>query len=256
MNVSLKSVPSQEEAQWQARVDLAACHRIAVRLGMHQGIDNHLTTMVPGHSNRFYLAPFGLHWSELRASDFCEVDFDKRLVAGKGPIEDSALYIHLPIHRVGPRAYAVLHTHMPHATALTMLEDPTLEMGVQSGLMFHNDIAYVDYDGLAFNAAEGERLGRSLGDKSVLMMRNHGALTIGRTLPEAFERLYFLEKTAEVQLLAMSTGRPRRLVPEAIIQKSVTQIGEGAVVGGVDRADLHFQALKRLLDRSEADYAT
>ncbi len=172
MNTNIKPIQAQAHLERQARIDLAACHRIAARFELHEAIDNHMTLLVPGCTDRFYLAPFGMHWSEIKASDFCEVDLSGRLVAGKGPIEPTALYIHAPVHRLAPRARCVLHTHMPYATALTMLEQPGLRMAVQSAVMFHEDIAFVEYHGLAYDQSEGERLAHSLGDKSVLMMRN------------------------------------------------------------------------------------
>ncbi len=150
-----------------------------------------------------------------------------------------------------------MHTHMPYATALCMLENPRLEMAVQSALGFYDDVAYdPTYNGLAYDVSEGERLAQSLGDKSVLMMANHGVLVVGNTVPLAFERLYFLERAAQAQVLALSTGRPLRLIPEPVIQKTVAQFSAGGLVGGRDRADLHFDALKRVLGRADSDYAS
>lgn len=256
MSAQVKPVVSTPTAEWQGRVDLAACYRLAAHFGFNEGIDNHLTLMVPGTDDRFLLVPFGLHWSEVRASDFMVIDFEGRMLSGRGPVEDTALYIHLPVHRASPRARCVLHTHMPYATALSMLENPRLEMAVQSALMFADDIAYVDYNGLAYDAGEGERLARALGEKSALLMRNHGVLVIGATVAEAFERLYFLERAAQAQVLARSTGQPLRLVPEPIVRATLAQFSSGGEVGGRDRAELHFEALKRLLDRTQADYAS
>ena len=257
MSASLKSVIAPMDAERQARVDLAACYRLAAHFGLNEGIDNHLTLLVPGHADRFLLAPFGLHWSEVRASDFLVVDFEGRLVSGRGPIEDTALYIHLPVHRLAPQASCALHTHMPYATALCMLENPQLEMAVQSALGFCDDIAYeCDYNGLAFDHTEGERLARALGTKSVLMMRNHGVLVVGQTVPQAFERLYFLERAAQAQVLALSTGRALRRIPEPVLRATVAQLQGGGAVAGQDRAELHFAALKRLLDRTSPDYAS
>jgi ribulose-5-phosphate 4-epimerase/fuculose-1-phosphate aldolase len=151
----------------------------------------------------------------------------------------------------------VLHTHMTYATAMTMLENPRLEMAVQSALGFYEDVAYdPNYNGLAFDYTEGERMAGVLGTKSVLMLGNHGALVIGETIPQAFERLYFLERACQAQVLALSTGRALKLVPEKIVKSTVAQFSSGGKVGGRDRADLHFDALKRLLDRQHADYAS
>jgi ribulose-5-phosphate 4-epimerase/fuculose-1-phosphate aldolase len=257
MNASLKSVQAPTESESQARVDLAACYRLAAHFGLNEGIDNHLTLMVPGHSDRFLLAPFGLHWSEVKASDFMVIDFDGQIQSGRGPVEDTALYIHLPVHRLAPRARCVLHTHMPYATALGMLENPRLEMAVQSALAFYDDIAYdTDYNGLAFDPSEGERLAWALGDKSVLMMGNHGALAVGESVPKAFERLYFLERASQAQVLALSTGRPLRRIPEPVAKATAAQFASDGTVGGRDRAELHFDALKRMLDRTQADYTS
>jgi len=257
MSVSPRPFAKPSEAQRQAKIDLAACHRLGCRFGLNEGIDNHLTLLVPGHRDRFYLAPFGLHWSEVKASAFMEIDFDGQLVAGLGPIEDTALHIHLPVHRAAPHAACVFHTHMPYATALSMLENPRLEMAVQSALGFYDDIAYdTHYNGLALDDAEGERMARVLGQKSVLMLANHGALVIGASVPEAFERLYFLERAAQAQVLALSTGRKLRLIPDAVAQATLAQFKASAAIGGRGRPELHFAALKRLLDRSEPDYAT
>ena len=242
----------------RARIDLAACHRLAAHFGLNEGIDNHLTMLVPGHDDRFFLSPFGLHWSEVRASDFMVIDFNGRMLSGRGPIEDTALYIHLPVHRLAPHARVALHTHMPYATALTMLQNPRLEMAHQNAIPFYEEIAYaVDYGGLAFDVSEGERLARALGSKSVLFMRNHGVLVVGQTVAEAFERLYFLERAAMTQVLALSTGRPLHVIPEAVVKATVAQnSGDGGLVGGKKRPDLHFAALKRMLDRASPDYAS
>ncbi|MGB9330308.1 MAG: aldolase [Steroidobacteraceae bacterium] len=245
----------RSEAERRARIDLAACHRLAARFGLNEGIDNHLTMLVPGHADRFYLAPFGLLWSEVKASDFLELDFTGAVVAGNGLVEDTALYIHLPVHRLAPAARCVLHTHMPHATALSMLEDASLQMAAQNAVGFYNEIAYADYNGLALEYHEGERLARALGDKSVLMLRNHGVLVTGRSAAHAFERLYFLERACQTQILALATGRKLRVLPEAVVQATFAQFQACEHVGGEERVELHLRALKRLLDRDDADYA-
>jgi ribulose-5-phosphate 4-epimerase/fuculose-1-phosphate aldolase len=254
MNVSRHSVSS--EAERQARVDLAACHRLAAHFGFNEGIDNHLTMLVPGHADRFYLAPFGLLWSEVRASQLLELDFSGKVVAGRGLVEDTALYIHLSVHRRVPAARCVLHTHMPYATAIGMLEDPRLEMASQAAIGFHEEIAYVEYNGLALDYGEGERLARAMGGKPVALLRNHGVLVIGDSAAQAFERLYFLERACQAQLLALSSGRALHRVPQAVLTATAAQFKACTEVGGEGRTGLHFAALKRLLDRVDADYAS
>lgn len=255
MSASRGTAVNRSVAQQQARIDLAACHRLASRFGFSEGIDNHLTMLVPGYADRFYLAPFGLLWSEVRASHFLELNFQGEVVAGRGLVEDTALYIHLTVHRDKPGANCVLHTHMPYATALSTLENPELLMGVQTALGFDGEVAYVAYEGLALDYSEGERLVRALGEKSVLILRNHGALVTGSSAAQAFEHLYFLERACQVQMLALATGGPVHVLNEAVVRSTAAQFRSNTKVGGQDRAKLHFSALKRLLDRSEPDYA-
>ena len=255
MNVSAEAAWTRGDARRQARIDLAACHRLAARFGLNEGIDNHLTMLVPGYSDRFYLAPFGLLWSEVKASELMELDFSGKVVSGRGLVEDTALHIHLPVHRGVPEARCVLHTHMPYATALGMLENAHLEMAGQSAIGFHGEIAYYEYNGLALDHEEGERMAQALEGKSVLMLRNHGVLVVGGSAAQAFERLYFLERACQAQILALSTGRALRIVPQPVVEATVAQFRSCTEVGGMGRSELHFEALKRLLDRSEADYA-
>lgn len=243
------------EAQRRARADLAAAHRLAYRFGYSEGIDNHLTLLVPGYNDRFYLAPFGLLWCEVRARDLLEVDFSGRRVAGEGRIEDTALYIHLSVHRAKPQARCILHTHMPYATALGMLEGGTLQMASQSALGFYDDIAYAEYNGLALDYAEGERMAQALGSRSVLLLRNHGVLVTAGGVAAAFERLYFLERACQVQLLARASGGALHLLPEPIVRATAAQFARAVQVEGAERTELHFAALKRQLERTDPDYA-
>jgi ribulose-5-phosphate 4-epimerase/fuculose-1-phosphate aldolase len=245
-------------ARRQARIDLAAAHRLAVMHGLNEGIFNHLTCRVPGAADRYYQIPFGLHWSEVRAGSFMEIGYDGKRLAGEGEVERSCYCIHAPMHRLLPHAAAVFHTHMPFASALARLEDPRiLPIGqTELGIAIHT--AYDDgYTGPAFDPAEGERLAKVLGEKSVLMMANHGVATIGSTVAEAYDRLYYLERVAQVQLYAMWTGRPLRQLPQPVIEKTVAEFRQGGrPYGGKKPAEWHFEALKRILDRKEPDYKT
>ncbi|MFC7538942.1 class II aldolase/adducin family protein [Siccirubricoccus deserti] len=185
-----------------------------------------------------------------------EVGYDGRLLAGEGEIEQSCYAIHAPIHRLNERAAAVFHTHMPFASALSRLEDPRiLPIGqTEIGTMIHT--AYdMHYQGPAFDPAEGERLAGIIGDKTVLMMANHGVATVGRTVAEAYDRLYYVERVAQVQLYAMWTQKPLAFLPEAVVQDTVTQFaGKAPKYGNKSNAEWHFAALKRILDRKEPDY--
>jgi ribulose-5-phosphate 4-epimerase/fuculose-1-phosphate aldolase len=198
---------------WQARVDLAAALRLAARFGLHEGICNHFSYAVPGRHDRFLLNPYGTHWSQVTASGLLLVDKDGKVVEGDGAAEASAFCIHAPIHLRHPRANAVLHTHMPYATTLTSLEAGRLEPVTQNALRFHGDVAYDDeYNGVAEDLAEGERMAGAMGDKRVLFLAHHGVIVVGRTVAQAFDDLYYLERACEVQVLAMSTGRPVKRV--------------------------------------------
>jgi len=241
-------------ARWQARVDLAAAHRLAVMHGLNEGIFNHLTFRVPG-SDSYYQIPFGLHWSEVTASCFMEVGYDGKLRAGQGEIEQSCYCIHAPMHRLLSHAAAVFHTHMPFASALTRLEDPQILPIGQTELGTAIHTAYDDcYDGPAFDPAEGERLAGAIGDKTVLMMANHGVATVGKTVADAYDRLYYVERVAQVQLYAMWTGRPLKHLPQRVIDETVAEFRGGRTYGGKKPATWHFEALKRILDRKEPDY--
>ena len=242
-------------ARTAARVDLAAALRVAVWYGYHEAIDNHFTLTVPGRPDRFYLNPYGRHWAELRARDFLEVDHAGAVRAGSGIADQTAICIHGPIHRLVPGANCVLHTHMPFATALTQLEDMTVEMIGQTALGFAGDIAYdYEYGGLAYDLSEGERLAALMGGKPIVMMANHGVLVTGPTVADAFARLYFLERACQTQIYALWTGKKRRAIPDAIVAKTRQQYNGWSLPDGVTANELHFAALKRLLDRREPDY--
>ena len=244
-------------AEWQARVDLAAAHRIAVMHGLNEGIFNHLTLSVPGKPDRYYQIPFGYYWSEVTASCFMEVGIaDGEVKRGSGDVERSCYCIHAPIHEALPQAKAVFHTHMPFASALTRLEDPRIkEIGqTEVGLLDH--IAYDDlYTGPAFERDEGVRLARVIGDKTILFMANHGVATVGASVAEAYNRLYYLERAAQVQLYAMWTGQRLKQLPKPIVEKTIREIGGARFYEGLTPAERHFEALKRILDRREPDYA-
>ncbi len=250
-----KKLHVPDTAERQARIDLAAAHRLAVEHGFSEGIFNHLTLAVPGTDDRYYQIPFGMHWAEVSASSFLEVGYDGTLLAGRGEIERSAYCIHAPVHRLNKRHVCVLHTHMPYASALTRLENPQIQAIGQTEIGFLNETVYdKEYTGLAFDPAEGERLAGVLGDKSILFMANHGVLVCGETVAQAYDRLYYLERACQVQLFAMWTGQRLKLVSPAVVDKTIGQFEDSPVYGGKLPAEHHFAALKRLLDRKEPDY--
>ena len=234
-----------------ARVDLAAAFRLAVRLDLHEGVCNHLSFMLPD-GKRFLLNPYGLHWSEVTASNLLTLDPDGRILAGEGEYEKTAFYIHARIHIANPNAACVLHTHMPHATALTLLENGRLEMVEQNALRFHDDIVYDDvYTGLVVDNTEGDRLARVLGSKRVMFLANHGVIVVGTSIAEAFDALYYLERACRLQVLARMMGGQMRPVRPQVVREACRMMRADAP----KYAGAHFSALKRILDREEPAYS-
>ncbi|MBB3065466.1 MULTISPECIES: aldolase [Limibacillus] len=235
----------------QARVDLAAAHRLAARYGYHEGVCNHFSYAIPDMDDRFLLSPYGVHWSQVRASDLLLVNAKGEVIEGNGYAETSAFCIHAAVHLAHPRAACVLHTHMPYATALTSLENSEILPISQNSLRFYQDVAYDnDYGGLVHDMEEGARLASNLGNKRVLMLGNHGVMVVGPTIHQAFDDLYYLERTAELQVLAYSTGKPLRLMGENLARHTKTQFDEER-----DRySRIHFDGLLRILDQESPEF--
>ncbi|HZD26665.1 MAG TPA: aldolase [Alphaproteobacteria bacterium] len=240
----------------ELRSELACALRWAARLGLNEGVCNHFSLAVPDadgaiRGDRFLINPYGWHWSEITASSLVLCDGEGRVLEGDNEVEDTAFFIHRGIHRAAPNAACVMHTHMPYATALTLVHDGRLKMCEQNALMFDERIAYDDdYNGLALDGAEGDRIAAKLGNRSVLFMASHGVTVTGPSVAEAFNDLYYLERAAMFQVLARSTGGRLRSIPEAVRQRTRQQFaGERARV-----AARHFTALRRILDREEPEY--
>ena len=172
-----------------------------------------------------------------------------------------AICIHAPIHKALPKAKAVFHTHMPYASALTRLEDPRIKEIGQTEVGMSGKIAYDDeYTGPAYDPAEGARLARVIGDKTVLFMANHGISTVGETVADAYDRLYYIERAAQVQIYAMWTGQKLKQLPDVWwprpSAKARYRRRQQDPQYEPRPAQRHFDALKRILDRKEPDYAT
>ena len=235
----------------QARVDLAACFRAAARLGLHEGICNHLSAMLPGSDELFLVNPYGWGFHEVTASRLLVCGFDGTVLAGEGKPEATAFYIHARLHMRLPRARAAFHTHMPNATALAMTDGPPLVWAGQTALKFHGRTVVDDnYNGLALDEAEGDRIAASMGNADIAFMRNHGVMVLGRSIAEAWDDLYYLERACEAQRLALSTGRALRPVPPDVIAATARQMQDV----GPEAAILHLDSIKRTLDREAPDY--
>lgn len=237
---------------WQARVDLAACFRAAAHLGLHEGVCNHLSFMVPGRDDLFLVNPDGWSFAEITASRLLICDFNRRVIAGDGVPEDTAFFIHARLHMRIPRARAAFHTHMPNATALTMLEGPPLLFAGQSSLKFYGRVAVdEEYGGLALDEAEGDRIASTIGDADILFMRHHGVMVCAPTIAKAWDDLYYLERAAEVQRLAAASGRPVRPIPKELAEHTAAQMRHE---GGRDSPALHLASIKRQLDATAPEY--
>ena len=240
-----------------ARVDLAACYRLLDILGLNEGVDNHLTVMVPGTTDRFLCIAYGILWSEVTASNLLLLDESGQVLEGSGAPDPTAFYIHSRIHAAHPHATCVLHTHMPYATALTCLESMELKMIHQNSCRFYDEIAYdTAYNGLVLGNKEGDRLASVMADKRVLLHQNHGVITVGTTVAEAFDELYYLERAALVQVLAMSTNKPLKIIDDHVITNYKDQVNQFRGIW----ASKHFEARKRCLFKpsglGNADFAS
>ena len=238
----------------QDRIDLAAAFRWAARWDMHESIANHFSLAVCEGGKQFLLNPVGSHFSRIRASELLLLDAghsDKDIAAlGADP---TAWNLHATLHQRLPQARCILHTHMPYATALCCLQDFEWLALDQNACRFYGRIAYDrHYAGMALDASEGERVAALMQDgKSVLFLGNHGVMVIGPSVAQALDELYYLEKAAKVQVLALSTGRPLALIPDAVARQACAQWNDYPT----DSCALHLQALKAILDLEETDYA-
>lgn len=235
-------------AEWQqARVDLAAVLRWAARLGLHEGVCNHFSVMLA--PDRFLINPHRMHWAKARASRLLVIDERGNTVEGEGRPASTGPNIHVPLHRnTGHRV--ILHTHMPYATALACVEGGRLEMMHQNAGRFFGLCAYDSaFNGFAHDMDEGARMSRLMADRRVLFLGNHGVVVAGETIADAFDDLYYLERACEVQVLAMSTGRPLMLIPESklpALRDFPTRR---------ENAAFFLAAIREILDEEEPDYA-
>ena len=236
-----------------ARRDLAVAFRWAARLNMHEATANHFSVAISQDSQNFLINPAGLHFSLVRASDLLLVDLNaKNFGIAEGQVVDpTAINLHGQLHRLLPHAKCILHTHMHYTTALACLRDFEFLMLDQNACRFYKRIAYDrDYAGMALEASEGDRVAHVLGkEKSVLFLANHGVIVVGNSVAEAFDELYYLEKAAQLQVLALSTGRELALIDDETADLVCKQWLEYP-----KSAEHHFAALIEILDQQSSDY--
>ncbi len=242
---------NENAADHQARCDLAAAHRLAVMDGLNEGTWNHFSLMSPSEPTHMMITPTDTHWSQVRASSLAVMGPQAEMISGPKQPNDAAWIIHYPIHRANQDAKCVLHAHPPYATALSMRKGGTLDTRCcQAAAAFHDDVAYFDvYDGILREEAEGERMAQALGNKRVLMMRNHGVVVAGKNVGHAYMSLYVLERACKFQLLANGDDdHELNRIPEEI----AAHIARAAHNGDNDPG--YFTGMKEVLDAREPDY--
>lgn len=225
------------------RNDLALALRAAAHHGLSEGVCNHFSVEIPDESGRFLLNPQGLLWHEIQGDDIVMVDTQGQRLAGRHPVESTAMFIHAAVHRIAKKA-CVLHTHMPYATALTLTRQRTLDTALsQNAMRFHGRVAVDEhYNGFALDASEGERIATAMQGADIAFLGNHGVVVCGERIDYAYDDLYFLERACMMQVLAMSTGSS--LVPvDTALAKRVGQQSIGERL----QSELFFKALGRVL---------
>ena len=238
-------------AEWEARQELAACYRVFDMLGWSEMIYNHITVKLPDEEGAFLINPFGLHFSEVTASNLVKIDIDgNKLDDSLHPVNLAGFVQHAVFHRNLPDAHCIMHTHTTAGMAVSSVEGGLRPTNFYA-CNFAGQIAYHDFEGVTVRSEEGERLVRNLGGKRVMFLRNHGILVMGRTLPEAFLKHWSLQRACEIQLATMSMGKPLEVAPE-IIATHQRDISKAQVPGGAGKAD--FAAMVRLVDKIDTSW--
>ena len=251
IDLTLQScLPSAEALDEQAlRIQLAAAYRLIDKFRMSDLVETHISVRLPG-TDHFLLNPYGMMFHEITASSLLKVDLEGNLVEpGNWIVNPAGFVIHSAIHAARTDISCVLHTHSRYGTAVSLLECGLLPVS-QFALQFYGRLAYHDYEGVSLNLAERDRLVNDLGNQKAMVMRNHGLLTAGRTIPEAFILMYYLEKSCEVQILAQSSGSKLVMPSETVCQTSAQQQD----IDMENLGQLQWGALMRLLDRDDLSY--
>lgn len=239
------------EAEWQARVDLAAAYRLVALYGWDDLIFTHISARVPGPEHHFLLNAYGVMFDEVTASSLVKIDpSGNKVLESPYFINPAGFTIHSAVHAAREDALCVMHLHTDYGIAVSAQKDGLLPVSQQSMFPLAS-LAYHDYEGLALNEAEKPRLVSDLGDKNYMILRNHGLLTIGKTPAEAFLLMYILERACRIQILAQSGGGELHRVAEPIIDLTAKQMSAVTVGQG---AELTWPGLLRKLDRIDPSF--
>jgi ribulose-5-phosphate 4-epimerase/fuculose-1-phosphate aldolase len=248
-----RPAPAIDAEEMAIRRDLAACYRLVAHFGWDDLVANHISARLPGPDEVFLINPFGLLFEEVTASSLVKINANGEVLAPTPHrVNPAGFVIHSAIHQARADAGCVIHLHTRDGVAVSMLEEGLAPLN-QTAMVIAGDIAFHEYEGVAVDLDERERLQADLGDKHLMLLRNHGTLTVGRTVAEAFVRTYFLEWACTVQVRAMSTGRPlHHAAPEV-----VAKVGQRMDPGGMDTfsRELVWPALLRKLQRMDSSFA-
>jgi ribulose-5-phosphate 4-epimerase/fuculose-1-phosphate aldolase len=235
----------------QLRIDLAASFRIVAKLGIHEAVANHFSAAISADGRKFLMNPKWRHFSRIKASDLVLFDLDAAEVAGRTDIDPTAWAIHGQMHKLLPQARVVMHLHPPFTTTIATLADPEIKPIDQNTARYFNRVA-VDgsYGGMADSELEGARLARLLGNKSRLLMGNHGVLITANTVGEAFDDIYTIERACQVLVQAYSTGQTLKVLPDDVAERTAQDWEQIT-----DFSKAHFEEMKRILDAEDPSYA-
>ena len=252
MATALPLRPECSAAEWEARVELAACYRLLAHFRMTDLIYTHSTLRVPGEPGRFLINPYGLRWEEITASSLVKIDTEGNKAAPSPyRVNPAGFTIHSAVHLGRHDAACVIHTHTKAGMAVSALACGILPLS-QIAIQWYGRVGYHDYEGIALDLDERDRIVRDLGDKRALVLRNHGLLSVGRSVAEAFNTMYYLNLACEVQLAAMATGAELLQPPPTICEKVAAQNDQ--MTFDDDDLTLEWQAHLRLLDRLDPSY--
>ena len=239
------------EAEWQSRVDLAAAYRLVALHGWDDLIFTHISARIPGPEHHFLLNPYGMMFEEVTASSLVKIDLHgNKLMETPYFINPAGFTIYSAVHEAREDALCVMHLHTRHGIAVSAQKDGLLPLS-QQAMFALASLAYHDYEGLALDEQEKPRLVADFGDKKILILRNHGLLTVGRTVAEAFLNMFLLERACEIQILAQAGGGTLSAIPREIIGRVASQMD--AVTVGMG-ATLTWPGLLRKLDRIDPSF--
>ncbi|MCW2382360.1 ribulose-5-phosphate 4-epimerase/fuculose-1-phosphate aldolase [Sphingobium sp. B1D7B] len=239
------------DAEWQARQQLAACYRIFAHMGWDELIYNHISLRVPGEEQAFLINPFGLHYSEVKASNLVKIDIDGNTLDGSPhPVNRAGFVQHSVFHRHVPDAHCIIHTHTTAGMAVSSTQEGLLATNFYAGFLVGN-IAYHDFEGVTVRTEEGARLVANLGDKRFMILRNHGLLVMGQTLPEAFLRYFVFERACEIQLATRQAGTPL-IIPDEVL--AVHKRDMFSAIPAERFGMLDFAAMVRVIDRIDPSW--